>query len=251
MGEDANSRQRQGHLDSGAAPAPAVDLLPALAHAFERHTERALRQGLLQGYRATEEMSSVVRGRIHEADQIRRHLGRALPVELTYDEFTTDIPESQLLRAASERLLRLPGIPGPVRARLLHHRARLADTTPLVRGHELPRWQPTRLNTRYQHSLQLAELILRGTSVEHLAGSVRIEGFLLAAVAAVAQQLSCHRCDRCRPGASDRLYPGVTGCQFCIRTAGRFSGSWSAAGGYERGAMHGVVGAAARAVEGG
>ncbi|MFA3872830.1 McrC family protein [Streptomyces sp. MMCC 100] len=153
-------------------------LLPALAHAVERQVDRVLRQGLLQGYRAAEESSLVVRGRIREAEQIRRRFGAILPVEVAYDEFTTDVAENRLLRTAVERLLRLPGVPPEVRRRLLHQRARLADVTPVVRGQELPRWQPTRLNARYHRALRLAGVCLRGASVEHAPGGLRIDGFL-------------------------------------------------------------------------
>lgn len=156
------------------------DLLPALAHAFERQAERALRQGLLQGYRRTEESAWVVRGRLREAEQLRRRFVATLPVEIEYDEFTTDIPENQILRAAVDRLLRLPGIPAPVRRRLLHQRSRLQDASPLTRGvKSLPAWSPSRLNARYVPALRLAEIILRGGSVEHDAGTVRVDGFLV------------------------------------------------------------------------
>ncbi|MFG2846803.1 McrC family protein [Kitasatospora sp. NPDC048296] len=154
------------------------DLLPALAHAVERQVDRALRQGLLQGYRAIEDTALVVRGRIREAEQIRRRFGAALPVEIAYDEFTTDIAENRILRAAVERLLRLPGVPQDVRRRLLHQRVRLADVSPLVRGQDLPGWHATRLNARYQHALHLARVVLDGSSPEHTAGELRIDGFL-------------------------------------------------------------------------
>ena len=154
------------------------DLLPALAHAVERQVDRAVRQGLLQGYRATEETSLVVRGRIREAEQIRRRFGATPPVEVVYDEFTTDIAENRILRAAVERLLRLPGVPGEVRRRLLHQRARLADVTVIVRGQPLPTWRPTRLNSRYHHALHLARAVLEDSSVEHAPGGLRVEGFL-------------------------------------------------------------------------
>ncbi|MFB7650790.1 MULTISPECIES: McrC family protein [unclassified Streptomyces] len=154
------------------------DLVPALAHALERQTDRALRQGLLQGYRTTEDSSLVVRGRIREADQIRQRFGAMLPVELTYDEFTTDIAENRILRTAVERMLRLPGVPRDVRRRLLHQRARLADITPVVRGQRMPRWRPTRLNTRYHSALRLAQTLLDGASAEHAPGGLRIDGFL-------------------------------------------------------------------------
>ncbi|MEU7468678.1 restriction endonuclease [Streptomyces sp. NPDC044984] len=154
------------------------EVLPALAHAVERQVDRALRQGLLQGYRVTEETSPVVRGRIREAEQIRRRFGAALPVEVVYDEFTTDITENRILRAAVERLLRLPGVPREVRRRLLHQRARLADVTLLVRGRPLPEWRPSRLNARYHHALRLARAVLEDASPEHGPGGLRVEGFL-------------------------------------------------------------------------
>ncbi|MFE1873723.1 McrC family protein [Streptomyces sp. NPDC059496] len=154
------------------------DLLPALAHAVERQTDRALRQGLLQGYRTVEEASLVVRGRIREAEQIRRRFGMPLPVEVAYDEFTTDIAENQILRTAVDRLLRLPGVPRAIRTRLLHQRTRLADVTTLVRGEPVPAWRPTRLNARYHRALHLAKVVLEGASAEHLPGGLRMDGFV-------------------------------------------------------------------------
>ncbi|MFH8656288.1 McrC family protein [Streptomyces afghaniensis] len=168
----------RGWRDGQVDVAEHQEVLPALAHAFERQVERAIRAGLIQGYRTTEDTALVVRGRIREAEQVRRRFGAALPVEITYDEFTTDIPENRLLRAATERLLRLPGVPRPIRARLLHQRTRLADVTPLVRGQRLPAWRPSRLNVRYQHALHLAKAILDGGSAEHRPGGLRIDGFL-------------------------------------------------------------------------
>ncbi|WP_416978785.1 McrC family protein [Streptomyces sp. T028] len=170
---------REGTVDTGAYD----DVVPALAYAVERQIEAALRQGVLQGYREVEESALVVRGRLREAEQIRRHFGRTPPVEIAYDAYTADTAENRLLRAAVERLLRLPGVPGPVRRRLAHQRVRLADALPLVRGQELPRWQPSRLNARYQPALRLAEAVLRGTSPEHrpadAADPLAVDGFLL------------------------------------------------------------------------
>ena len=167
----------EGTVDTGAHD----DVLPALAHAVERRIDAALRQGVLQGYREVEESSLVVRGRIREADQIRRHFGRTPPVEIAYDAYTADTAENRILRAAVERLLRLPGVPGAVRRRLAHQRVRLADALPLVRGQALPRWQPSRLNSRYQPALRLCEAVLRGSSPEHLppgADPLAVDGFL-------------------------------------------------------------------------
>lgn len=165
---------RDGTVDVGAYD----DVVPALAHAVERQIDRALRCGVLQGYQRLEESALVVRGRIREAEQIRRHFGRALPVEIAYDAFTPDIPENRILRAACEALLRLPDLPDDVRRRLSRQRVRLADATPLVRGRDLPGWAPSRLNARYQPALRLSESVLRGASPEHRAGELPLDGFL-------------------------------------------------------------------------
>ncbi|MGW9599938.1 restriction endonuclease [Streptomyces albidoflavus] len=168
---------REGTVDTGAYD----DVVPALAHAVERQIDGALRRGVLQGYREVEESALVVRGRLREAEQIRRHFGRTPPVEIVYDAYTADTAENRILRAATERLLRLPDVPGPVRRRLAHQRVRLADAQPLVRGQELPHWQPSRLNSRYQSALRLAEAVLRGTSPEHRPGGTDpliVDGFL-------------------------------------------------------------------------
>lgn len=158
-------------------------LVAAFARLFAVQAERALRPGLLQGYRATEEAALVVRGRVREAEQIRRHYGRFPPLEIVHDEFTMDIPENRLLRAACERLDRLPStisgaVPAAVRSRLLQLRLRLADVPSIERWDVLPVWQPTRLNARYHNALRLAELVLRGASVEHRPGNIVVTGFM-------------------------------------------------------------------------
>lgn len=169
---------REGSVDTGEYD----DVVPALAHAVERQIDAALSQGILQGYREVEESALVVRGRLRMAEQIRRHFGRTPPAEISYDAFSADTAENRILRGAADRLLRLPDLPGVVRRRLAHQRARLADALPLIPGQQLPRWQPSRLNSRYQPALRLAEAVLRGTSPEHRpAGSdpLTLDGFLL------------------------------------------------------------------------
>ncbi|MER5778912.1 restriction endonuclease [Streptomyces sp. NPDC002039] len=169
---------REGTIDTGGHD----DVVPSLAHAVERQIDAALRPGVLQGYRTVEESALFVRGRIREADQVRRHFGRTPPVEISHDDYTADTAENRILRAAVERLLHLPGVSGPVRRRLARHRVRLADALPLVLGRELPRWQATRLNSRYQPALRLAEAVLRGTSPEHRpagAAPLAMDGFLI------------------------------------------------------------------------
>jgi 5-methylcytosine-specific restriction enzyme subunit McrC len=159
--------------------AEAADLVPAAAQALWRQTEQAIHQGLLPGYVVVEESSQVLRGRLRESAQLHMHHGLPLPLEIRHDEFTTDIAENQILRTACERMLLVPRV-DPESSRML--RRLLRDFTgvgSIPHGDPIPAWQPTRLNTRYHTALRLAELVLRATSVEHEAGFVAINGFLL------------------------------------------------------------------------
>lgn len=168
-----------GWRDDTVALAQVTDLVPALAHAFSDQAERALDRGLVQGYVEVDDSLTVLRGRLRDQDQLRRRFGIAIPLLVRFDDYTADIAENQLLRAATELLLRLPGVSPRARARLRRIRQDLADVTPHVRGTPLPVWTPTRLNTRYHVALWLAELILRGNAVDQAAGDVRLGGFLV------------------------------------------------------------------------
>lgn len=169
----------KGWRDEDLALAEAPDLLTALAEAFARQADRALQQGLVQGYRVVEEALPVLRGRIREGEQMRRRYGLAVPIEVRYDDYTVDVAENQLLRSAAERLLRLPGLSKFTRQALLRILIRMTDVSVLVRGQQLPTWQPSRLNVRYHVALRLAELVLRGGSVEQDSGIVHVNGFML------------------------------------------------------------------------
>ncbi|MBB4906268.1 5-methylcytosine restriction system specificity protein McrC [Actinophytocola algeriensis] len=124
----------KGWRDDEIAMGTGDDLVPAVANALWRQTERAVRQGLLQGYREVEETSYVLRGRLREADQLRRHHGRVIPMELRHDDFTVDVTENQILLAAITRMLAVPRVNRRSRQRLTALRLRLADATTLVRG---------------------------------------------------------------------------------------------------------------------
>jgi 5-methylcytosine-specific restriction enzyme subunit McrC len=151
----------------------------ALAQAFVYWTRRALEQGLMQGYLTVDESLPVMRGRLRVGEQISRRVGQGLPLEVTYDEFTTDIAENRLLLTAALRLLTMPRASRASRHALQRIRVMLREVTPIGRGAMLPRWTPTRLNTKYQPALQIADLILAGDSFEQRVGDLRVSGFVL------------------------------------------------------------------------
>lgn len=154
------------------------NLPDALAESFRRLASKSLEQGLLQGYRTVDESLPVLRGRIRVGDQMSRRFGMGLPLEVQYDEFTVDIAENQLLLAAATELLRMPSISKHVRQSLRRLRLQLINVTPLVRGQQRPPWNPSRLNTRYQPALHLAELLLTGHSFEQRVGDLQVSGFV-------------------------------------------------------------------------
>ncbi|BEH02258.1 McrBC 5-methylcytosine restriction system component [Brooklawnia propionicigenes] len=156
-----------------------ADLPEALADAFVRLAKRALEQGLLKGYVTVDETSAVLRGRVREADQLRRRWGRSIPLEVRYDEFTVDIAENQVLLAAVKQLLRTPGVGVRHRAGLQRLRLQLADVTAPGRDCARVSWVASRLNARYVPALELAELVLAGRSFEQRVGDLVVSGYLV------------------------------------------------------------------------
>lgn len=155
------------------------DLPSTLAHAFVALARRALEQGLLKGYRRVDESAPVLRGRLRESDQIRHRWGLNMPLEITYDDYSVDIPENQLILAATLRLLRMPGVDTTLRPALQRLRLQLADVSAPAGKTQLPNWQPSRLNARYVPALSIAELILRGDSFENRFGDTKVSGYLV------------------------------------------------------------------------
>ncbi|NNG20981.1 restriction endonuclease [Naumannella sp. ID2617S] len=157
----------------------ASGLPEALARAFGRVATECLAQGVLMGYRTVDESLQVLRGRVREADQVRRRWGLGLPLEVHYDDFTVDIAENQILLAATLALLRTAAVSATHRPALHRLRLLLADVTPLPRGRPRPAWRSSRLNTGYGPALALAELVLDCQSFHHRHGDVEMTGFMV------------------------------------------------------------------------
>ncbi|MEV4720277.1 restriction endonuclease [Micromonospora noduli] len=173
------ARNPKGWRDESVPLTEHDGLVPALAAALWRQTDRGLRQGLLQGYRTVDDTSPVLRGRLRETAQLTRRAGLALPLEIRHDDYTVDIAENRILATAVDRMLRVPGIDGGSRRMLRHLAGRFAGVTRLRPGEPAPAWRPTRLNERLLVALRLAELVLAGASVEAGRGGVLANAFLL------------------------------------------------------------------------
>ena len=151
-----------------------------LALALASTARRAFSRGLLHGYRTEEEALHTVRGRIRFADQIRQRFGIPLPVEVRYDEFTDDITENQLIKAA---ILRLGGMrlrSRQARKNLGWVAAMLENVSPVeFTPNDIPKVTFDRLNEHYRGVVGLSRLILRHSAFESRRGAVRATGFLM------------------------------------------------------------------------
>lgn len=149
------------------------------ARLYAGTTQRALGQGILQGYTSVADEDTVVRGRIDNAAQIRRY-GLPIPVSVVYDDYTTDTAENQILLTAVRRCASLAGLDGRTRTVLRHLERKLVGVRALPFGAPRPSWQPNRLNLHCQEALRLAEVILDATTPDPLrVGPVAASGFVL------------------------------------------------------------------------
>jgi 5-methylcytosine-specific restriction enzyme subunit McrC len=141
---------------------------------------RAIRQGVQQGYLSRADALSTVRGRIDFGQQLRRRHGRMPPLEVVYDEFTEDILENRLLKAAVHRLGRLQ-LRSPVSRGALRTLGSAFERVSLMEfdGRRIPEVFYTRLNEHYRPAVELARLILRATSFDLSHGRTRSSAFLV------------------------------------------------------------------------
>ena len=196
-------------------------LVEAIIPGFVTQIRRAFRRGILQGYRTQEEALLTVRGRIRFDDQIRDRFGIFPPVEVRYDEFTDDITENRLIKAAISRLGRLRIRSNDAR-RSLRSFDSLLENVQLAHfdWRKLPEIHYTRLNAHYRPAVELAKLILRATGFELGHGKVAASSFLVDmnkvfedfVVVAIRDAL----------GVSDRTFPqGCSQKHLALDDAGR------------------------------
>jgi 5-methylcytosine-specific restriction enzyme subunit McrC len=155
------------------------DLPSALASAFLRAVDEATSRGLLKGYVPVEETGTVIRGRWDIARQLKSRPGIPVPVELTYDDYTEDIPENRILKAALRALIRIEQL-----SPRLVNRAGVAATlfsgvSDLHVGQFLTLPKESSLNAHYQPALRISRWILEASSWAHAEGATAGSVFLL------------------------------------------------------------------------
>lgn len=184
-----------------ATLADAPDLTAGVASLFGRLLNQAVAGGVLRGYRIAADDLHTVRGRIDFTRQLRQHPGLNLPLSVTYNEHDADILENRLLLAATRHLQQAGGLPRRL-SRELAEAGRYFTGVEVgaYYGNDVPEVTWTLLNARYRPAVELARLILRGTSVDVDAGrttghaltfdmNVIFEQFLVAAIGTVLTQV--------------------------------------------------------------
>jgi len=155
------------------------NLLAAMAAFYARAAEQAVGRGLRRDYRHEDDRLVTLRGRVDIAGQLRTP-GVVSPVACRFDEYTADIAENRVLKAATRRLLRLPGVRPDTRRlleRLLVHLDEVSDVA--VAPSAVEDVVFTRLNRHYEPALRLAALVLRDTSLLDRVGTAEASAFLL------------------------------------------------------------------------
>jgi 5-methylcytosine-specific restriction enzyme subunit McrC len=103
------------------------------------------------------------------------------PIACRFDEYTADIAENRVLKAAARRLLRVPGVRPDTRRTLERLVVQLEEVADDVAADAsvVDRLVFTRLNRHYEPALRLAALVLRNTSLIDRVGAADASAFLL------------------------------------------------------------------------
>ena len=154
-------------------------IVEAVIPSYVWHVGNAIGRGVLHGYRERDETLQTVRGRIRFADQIRRQYGRCVPAEVRFDDYTADIDENRILKAALHRLQRIGIRALDNRKRLKGYTHALSDVSQIEYPNDVaPQITYTRLNQHYRPAVELARLILRSSSFDFSHGRVTGTTFL-------------------------------------------------------------------------
>lgn len=155
------------------------DLLPSVIAFFARTVETTLGRGVLRSYQGREESLVALRGRLDVVGQFKR-AGVLTPVACAYDDFSEDIKENRVLRAAIRLALRVPRVDPGERQRLMRQLVALEGVADVaVRAEAVDAIQMTRLNQHYAPALGLARLVLANLTLTDVRGATSASSFMV------------------------------------------------------------------------
>lgn len=178
LGFSRESARRWG--DGRFRFAPERGLSELLIPGFLDAAERAFVGGVAQGYRDVSERVPGIRGRIDFQDHIRRGFGMRMPVSVSYQEFTPDIVENRMIKAAALKLRRLDATRSHQHRQLRSIEALLSDVSD-VGFHTLYVPDPVlnRLTARYADVLALSRVVLCNSRLDVDRGPVQSKSFFV------------------------------------------------------------------------
>lgn len=155
------------------------DLLPSVIAFFARTVETTLGRGVLRSYQGREESLVALRGRLDVVGQFKR-AGVLTPVACAYEDFSEDIKENRVLRAAIRLALRVPRVDPGERQRLMRQLVALEGVADVaVRAEAVDAIQMTRLNQHYAPALGLARLVLANLTLTDVRGATSASSFMV------------------------------------------------------------------------
>lgn len=155
------------------------DLLPSVVAFFARTVETTLGRGILRAYESRQEPLVALRGRLDVSQQFKR-AGVLTPVSCTFDDFSEDIVENRVTRAALRLALRVPRVDPGERQRLMRQLVALEGVSDSpVNAKMVDYIYFTRLNQHYEPMLGLARLILSNLTLTDAGGSTSASSFMV------------------------------------------------------------------------
>ena len=150
------------------------DITNLIFESFLRNVAESTSRGLLTGYRQVEETSKVLHGRVLLGEQLKKRFGNMYPVEVTFDEFTENIPENIELSMAISKAMKFGNLTTSQHRDFRHLSRKFAD----IDSHRSDStWTKNRHTVHYWNSLVLAELINGGKGFYEEFGGVAVSGF--------------------------------------------------------------------------
>jgi len=154
------------------------DITTAFATFYSRLLEHTLARGMRRDYIAAEDRLVTLRGRVAIEQAMRTTTITPLPCR--FDEYSIDTVHNRILKAATLKLSRLPGIGTHTRDALRHLLMWFGD----VDDHYAPPKQVirrgfNRLEQHYEPAVRLACLVLDGGSLLHTSGTTTAGTFLI------------------------------------------------------------------------
>jgi 5-methylcytosine-specific restriction enzyme subunit McrC len=155
------------------------DLLPSVIAFFARTVETTLGRGVLRSYQARKDSLVALRGRLDVVGQFKR-AGVLTPMACAYDEFSEDVIENRVVRAAIRLALRVPRVDPGERQRLMRQLVALEGVDDLpIRAEDVDTIQMTRLNQHYAPALGLARLVLANLTLTDVRGATSASSFMV------------------------------------------------------------------------